>query len=174
MNKILIISALSGLLGALLCVSYFFTLTLLDFNPLGRYKYVYIGFYALAFIVGLKYFRDRCNGGWLSVWEALGLGFCLNIIACGTLLGLGYCLLEFVDYSQIVLQKHRLDSLNLLESNKQNFLDNYSQAKYIQLRDSLLNMTQLDILIDTLAGFFMTGGFHTFFFMLIFKNTKKD
>ena len=63
MNKIVRISALSGLLGALLCLSYFCILTLLDFNPLGRYKYIYIGLYALPFIFGLRYLRDRRNNG---------------------------------------------------------------------------------------------------------------
>lgn len=168
MNKILRISILGGLLGGLLCIGYFSLLALLNFNPLGQYKYIYIGFYAVAFISSLKYFRDYHNKGWLSVWEGLGIGFCLNISACIILLSLGYCLLEFVDYNQIVLARHQFESLNLL--NRQYILGHCNENEYLQVRASLSNMTHSDILIDTLVGVFMTGGFHTFFFMLIFKN----
>ncbi len=173
MNKILKISLLGGLFGASACLLYFYILLQLGFNPFGKNKYFYIAIYAFAFIISFKYYRDKINSYRLSAQQAIALGFIINITATVFIFLGTYIFLEFIDSNGSLMTIYIRESLELLNHTKDYTIKELGRSKFDQVYNSIKHISNLNLAFDTAFGLFLSGGVHTFLFMLIFKNTKK-
>ncbi len=182
---------LTGLLAGLTCFLYVLVLWLLGVQPFGRFKYLYVGIYALFFVGGLWYYRMKLNRGELSSVRALAFGIALNLLAT-----LVYGLLVFTLLASTgnrVLEQHTAALAKLQQDNIGYLQAQIAQAlelKDLEAADNL--QEQLDsmqgtyaefqktditaglLAMDQAMGLFMTGFFLTFLFMLLFRSRSEN
>ena len=140
------------------------------FNPFGRYKYVYIGIYALPFIMGMWYFRDKKNSYRLSAQQGIMLGFILTLTAALAYAPMVYLFLAHTDLGKQIIEVHLAQSLTLLASTKADILQRMGEETYQITRREIMALSPADLAIDSAIGLVITGMFHTLLFMMIFKN----
>ncbi|GAA4830791.1 DUF4199 domain-containing protein [Algivirga pacifica] len=187
MRKYLLKTAvLFGLLSALVCFLYMFTLNVLGNNPFGRYQMMYLGFYGMCIAVGMWYFRDRQNAGVLRPQVAILFGMILNTVGTVFLGLLLFVWTGVLDQEQKVIGIHREQSLELIASSERAMKEakDSGQLEEEQFQENMIafedqkeairTMDAMYLSYDQSIRFFIAGMFLTFFFMLIMKSGKGD
>ncbi|MEN7546769.1 DUF4199 family protein [Rapidithrix thailandica] len=171
--KLIRCAVVTSFIAASACAIYIISLhEIFQLNPFGRFKYLYIGLYALFFAGGMMYFRDKLNQGMMSGQQGLGFGFVLNATASLLYGGILLLYLQAFDADQSALNVYLEESLALLENSKEHLVETLSQQDYDTTRQNLLALTPKQLAFDQLTGIFLVGMFHTFLFMLFFKRSK--
>lgn len=133
--------------GALTAVAYFLFLILLyvmDLNPFGQYKMIYLPIYALGMVGGLKFYRDYRNGGYIGGGIAIFLALFINICAAFLYAVLVYILLAYADSSILDLHKRELTDLLL----KYKEVDNLDIKQYEAQFEAIKSISASTIAVD--------------------------
>ncbi len=172
MNKTLLrTAAVCGLLAGMTCFAYLLGLHAGGLNPFGRYKYLYMAIYAVFFIAGMKYFRDR-NQGYMSGQQALAIGLVLNFVASLVYATNIYVFLSYTDAGKTALQRYVDESLRLMEEAREYITENLSEANYNTTYENIQRMVPPEVALDQFIGMSMLGVFLTFVFLLLFKRSR--
>ncbi|MBT31551.1 MAG: hypothetical protein CMO01_18000 [Thalassobius sp.] len=177
---------IGGLAAGVFCFLYLLLLYVIGSNPFGRYKYIYLGLYAIFFGGALWYFRFKQNGGRLSMGRAIGIGLILNSTA--TLL---YGLLLFIWMlipGTEVISRHKNALVELGKSNvtfieeqmkvskelndEEAYQNLQEQKKEVQEVFEDIKNTELTaggLAVDQGIGLLFTGMFLTFLTAILFK-----
>jgi len=158
---------LAGLAGAVLCTLYLLLLYAFELNPFGRFKYVYFALYALAFVWGMRHFRDKLNQNRMRAQQGILLGFTLNAAASLTF---GILIFAMLKAFPNIIDLHMEQMFTLLEGSKEQVIEQFGQEAYQTAYSELQKVNARDLALDQMFGMLMTGVLHTFLFMLIFKN----
>lgn len=177
-NKLLTTTLYAGLAAAVLVFLFSLSLAMLDTNPFGPRKFLYIALYALPFIGGMLFFRNRQNNYRMKPQQGLVIGLGLSAVGSVVYGAMMYVFLSATELGQQALEWHREDSIALFErTNKELMERDPDQFEKIMegndvedIYKSLQNFSAQDIAIDAGSGLILWGFFHTFLFMLIFKN----
>jgi hypothetical protein len=168
-------AVVAGLAAAVGCLLYLLTLAAFDLNAFGQYKYMfYTGGYALFFIGAFKIYRDRFNGYRLRGPEGILLGFLLNLVAALLVVSSTYMWLARTESGQAAVALHKKQLFGLLELARPKMLEDFGEEAYQTTAANLEQLTPQDIAVDLGIGLSMSGLFHTFLFMLIFKTRSAE
>lgn len=175
----------TGLAAGLTCFIYIYVLYLLGLNQFGRFKYMFIGIYAIFFVVGLWSFRQQFGG--LEWSRALGLGLLINffgsltyfIVLYAFMAGTPNNAIERYESEMLLLQKGNQE---YLEHEMQKSLELDDITTHNKLKEELDNLNKAYetfkntewtpgiMAVDQTFGFAGIGLFLAFLFSLIFKN----
>ena len=175
-----------GLAAGLTCFIYLVILYAFGANPFGRYKYMYLGLYAIFFGGALWYFRFKLNNGQLTTGKALGIGLLLNVTASlmyGILLYLWMLMPQFevIERHQQALEELQKNNITYLEeqmeaSQKMEDLQAYEnleeQKKDMEIAFEKMQQQPLTaglLAVDQTIGLLLIGVFLAFLTALIFK-----
>ncbi|MEM1134768.1 MAG: DUF4199 domain-containing protein [Bacteroidota bacterium] len=185
-NPILKTAFFAGLAAGFACFLYLVFLYTVGANPFGRYKYIYLGLYAIFFATAFWYYRFKINSGHLSTGRAIGIGLLLNPIATsfyGFLL-YGWMLLPqstVIERHQKALEELQISNITFLETqmkaareleDEEAFENLEEQKKDIEAAYKQMKETPLSagvLAVDQAFGLLITGFFLAFLVALIFK-----
>ncbi len=139
--------------GSLTAVAYFLFLILLyvmDLNPFGQYKMIYLPIYALGIVGGLKFYRDYRNGGYIGGGIAIFLALFINICAAFLYACLVYVLLAYADSSVLELHKKELTELLLKYKDVENLDVKQYEAQFESIKSISASTIAIDEWIKTL------------------------
>lgn len=107
------VGLISGLLTAFACFLFLLLLYVLDLNPFGQYKFLYLPIYAGGIVGGLKFFMDYRNGGYLNGGRSIMMTLIINFSGAAIYAILIYTLLAYIDTTVLDLHKKELTELLL-------------------------------------------------------------
>lgn len=90
-----------GFFAAVAAFCAFLLVYLLDFNPLGNVSWFWSWIILTAIVLGMRHFRDKANGGYVTYGKALLAGVIITLIYSGLYDALVYAFGKFVDPSLI-------------------------------------------------------------------------
>lgn len=179
-------AVIGGLAAGSFCFLYLLILSTLGENPFGRYKYMYLGLYAIFFGVALWYYRFKQNGGRLSTGRAIGIGLLLNFTASvlyGLLLFVWMLIpgMEVIDRHQKALEELEESNIAFIEEQMKTSRELKDEEAYENLKEQKegverayaeLQKSELTagiLAVDQSIGLLFTGLFLTFLSALLFK-----
>jgi hypothetical protein len=140
------VALISSILTAVGCFLFLILLYLLDFNPLGQYKLLYLPIYALGIVGGLKFFRDQRNGGFISGSQSVFMALIINVFAATLYAILVYNLLAYVDKN--ILELHKNELALLLVKTKTAMVEQFNLQQYEALYASIKSISASSVAID--------------------------
>lgn len=186
-NPFIRTAILGGLAAGLTCFLYLVILYAFGANPFGRYKYMYLGLYAVFFGGALWFFRFKLNSGKLPTGKALGIGLMLNVTASllyGILLYIWMLMPQFdvIDRHQKALEELQQNNIAYLEQQMEASQQMEDLQAYENLEEQKQDMeiafkkmkedplTAGVLAVDQTIGLLLIGVFLAFLTALIFKS----
>ncbi|NME67639.1 DUF4199 family protein [Flammeovirga aprica] len=163
------VGAIAGVIAAITIFGYSFLLYSIGENAFGRYKFLLFPIYGFFFAGAMTYFRLKKNNGKMAGHHGLLIGLTLNIVCYALYTTLIYLLLSTKEIGKAMLERHRIDLIDLMVRGKDNIVEGFGEEMYNQnLNDLKEGLEPFAVALDQYI-ILLIGILLTFLFMLIIK-----
>jgi hypothetical protein len=140
------LSLVTGVVGALLVLLYFFVFFWLGKSPLLRMSSYDMAIVCICMAIAMGYYRDRWQSGKLHFWEAIVIGLITNLVA--TLLStlVIYVFIAFMEPQ--VLTGHIADLKNLMIQTRQQVEEGFGKEAYTNTLNRISDTTAGNVAVD--------------------------
>jgi hypothetical protein len=145
-NTYVRLSAVFGLLAAVLILVYFFAFYFLQLNPLRYMSTFDLLFPVLGMTLAMFYYRDKWMSGKMHFWEGLFIGLLTNFTATFVSALFIYFFISFFDTE--LLQRHISDLQNLLLQSKQQINEQFGKGAYEETSRRIVATTASNVAMD--------------------------
>ncbi|MDO1446778.1 DUF4199 domain-containing protein [Rhodocytophaga aerolata] len=164
------ISAVFGLLGAILIVLYFFCFYWLGKNPLLYMSTFDLVIPVICMTLAMFYFRDRKRAGSMHFWEGLIIGFFTNFIATFLSALVIYLFIVFIDTG--LLTKHIADLQDLIVQSKEQINTQFGKDAFEQTVQKISQTSASDVGIDLFIKKFLICLFASGFVAAVLRKNQ--
>lgn len=164
------ISAIFGLLAAVLILLYFFVFYFLGKNPLLYMSTFDLVFPVIAMALAMFYFRDKLMAGNMHFWEGLIIGFLTNFIATFLSALVIYFFIAFIDTE--LLGKHIADLQQLITQSKQQIQEQFGKGAFENTVQKVSATTSFDVTLDIFIKKFLICLFASGFVAAVLRKNQ--
>jgi hypothetical protein len=164
------VSAVFGLLGAVLILFYFLGFYWLNKNPLLYMSTFDLVIPVICMALAMFYFRDKKMAGTMHFWEGLIIGFLTNFIATFLSALVIYFLIVFIDTG--LLSRHVADLQQLVLQAKEQIDTQFGKDAFEQTLQKVAATTGSDVAIDIFIKKFLICLFASGFIAAVLRKNQ--
>lgn len=166
MNKYLVTAYKFGLLGGLLSIVSFYSLSYLNPDPTNLNLVFGYFLIPVSIFLSVKFFKDYSNSGYLSFAEGMTVGFVTyGLIGLLSTLGILFVLQVSPELFEVIKEQ----KIELLEQNKEMILSQVGENSFETTRKSMQNLSPWNVALNDGLWKIIPGMFFSIIISIILR-----